>query len=458
LSINSSAEDEFSIETGKEKGFWYTSFNVSSTQGDVFIFSRDMENVTIKFSVEDSTTFRWYEYENDPGVDTVRLAEIDEDYVVNPDGKSSILKKVKGNHGYYVKYGEEGCEEEDTCMIKYVWIAIYEPIDSVTWEKEFLICDILDMQIYPKMEYILATNSGRKSTGLIDRDLKIEYLTFKDEDRKPDIYEVTEEGQFSAVINLTVPYVDTDFIITDNLGIKLKHDSAVFVTDTFYTPAVIAFPAMSAKDKEENELDPNNSWEKDDFGNIVLYFSESPDGDKLEFRTSAPLSVDIISNASPKVNKYEWHISRDANFLTDFVYYEKDLNNYVFSEPGDHYIKLVVWNMNNVTPLDTCRSVTYANITIAESAILVPNVFTPNGDGINDEFKVAYRSIESFHCRVYNQWGRKVYDSTDITRGWDGNIGGKAASIGVYFYVIEAKGTDGRVHKKRGDINLLRSK
>lgn len=447
----------FSVKSGN--GFLYKSFDAPTVTGDVFIFSKSMDNVTIEFSVEDSTGFKWFKYGLDPA-DAVELIE-NEDYDIAPDGKSSVLNKVEGNHGYYVEYGDEGCEEANTCIKKYMWIAVYMPINAVTWDKDVLICSGLQLHIEPSMEYVLADKTaGNKSTGLIQRKLEITYFTFKREGDETGIYEISEEQpSVSTILNIdSIPYVDTDFRITDNFGEKLKSDSAVFLTDTFHTSAVIAFPRMSVKDKEENELDPKNSWEKDNFGNVRIYFSETLNSESItEFRTSAPLSVDFVSNASPMVNKYQWHFSREENFAGDLVYFTSDINSFVFTEPGIHYIKLVV--LNNINPPDQfCDYVAYAVLNISESEILVPNVFTPNGDGINDEFKVAYKSIASYRCRVYNQWGKKVYDSTDITRGWDGTIGGTRASIGVYFYIIDAKGTDGRVIKKRGDINLVRSK
>jgi len=88
----------------------------------------------------------------------------------------------------------------------------------------------------------------------------------------------------------------------------------------------------------------------------------------------------------------------------------------------------------------------------------VPNVFTPNGDGINDEFRVAYQSLTKFEAWIYNRWGRLVYHWNDPQKGWDGNIGGKKAAEGAYFYVIKAVGSDGIKYLKKGDINLLRGK
>ena len=121
-------------------------------------------------------------------------------------------------------------------------------------------------------------------------------------------------------------------------------------------------------------------------------------------------------------------------------------------------------------------------VAVAESYLAVPNVFTPNGDGKNDEFRVAYRSLRDFHIWVYNRWGKLVYESTDPAKGWDGNINGRPAAEGAYFYVVRAMGTDADknasfmmkasynkkklnadesvlgIYQMSGDINLLRGK
>ena len=104
----------------------------------------------------------------------------------------------------------------------------------------------------------------------------------------------------------------------------------------------------------------------------------------------------------------------------------------------------------------TCSYSDSITVTVSTSSIQAPNVFTPNGDGYNDEFRVAYKSILTFHCWVYNRWGRLVYEWTDPMKGWDGNINGKEASPGPYYYVIKATGNDGKKYKLKGDINLLR--
>jgi gliding motility-associated-like protein len=97
-------------------------------------------------------------------------------------------------------------------------------------------------------------------------------------------------------------------------------------------------------------------------------------------------------------------------------------------------------------------------INLSASDLQVPYAFSPNGDGINDEFRVAYISLKQFKCWVFNRWGRQIFVWTDPQKGWDGTINGRPAAQGAYFYIIEATGSDGKKYKQKGSINLLRGK
>jgi len=186
---------------------------------------------------------------------------------------------------------------------------------------------------------------------------------------------------------------------------------------------------------------------------------------------SGVLEVAFYSNPTPAALYYKWSIYKAAELIV--TRNDKDIR-YAFSEPGSYR---VVCSVNNSKCATDSTEVT---VVIAESYLAVPNVFTPNGDGKNDEFRVAYRSLKEFHCWVYNRWGKLVYEWTDPAKGWDGTINGRPAAEGAYFYVIRALGTDAdknarytmkAVYKKKklnadeavigvyqmsGDINLLR--
>ena len=188
---------------------------------------------------------------------------------------------------------------------------------------------------------------------------------------------------------------------------------------------------------------------------------------------SGALEVAFYSNPTPAVQFYGWDIYQSTERIA--TRNDKDIR-YTFSEPGSYR---VVCKVSNRTCLSDSAEMI---INISESYLRVPNVFTPNGDGTNDEFRVAYRSLREFHCWVYNRWGKLVYEWTDPAKGWDGTIYGKPAAEGAYYYVIRALGTDADknarytmkavynkkklkadeamigVYQLSGDINLLRGK
>lgn len=147
---------------------------------------------------------------------------------------------------------------------------------------------------------------------------------------------------------------------------------------------------------------------------------------------SAPLEVLFKSNGL-NANHYQWKIYKGSELLLTRNDAE---HRYTFMDKGSY--RAVVYISNYDCTLDSVEF----TISVSESMLKVPNVFTPNGDGANDEFRVAYRSLREFHCWVYNRWGHLVYEWSDPAQGWDGTIGGRPAAEGAYFYVIRALGTD----------------
>lgn len=96
--------------------------------------------------------------------------------------------------------------------------------------------------------------------------------------------------------------------------------------------------------------------------------------------------------------------------------------------------------------------------------VYIPTVFSPNGDGINDNFQVfTGLGVEHINfVRLYDRWGEKVYEEIDLppssdgTPGWDGNFRGKDMDPAVFLYLVEVVFVDGKVLVYRGDVSLLR--
>lgn len=175
-----------------------------------------------------------------------------------------------------------------------------------------------------------------------------------------------------------------------------------------------------------------------------------------EYTGSAPLEFLFSANIetpNPSL-RFEWNFSEDAGFATLFLTRFDEETPYTFERSGRFFVRL------QVTDTDTGNTDISEPfiIQIAESELKVPNAFSPNDDGINDIFKVSYKSLVKFEATVFNRWGQKLFHwgLANIDEGWNGEAHGKQVPAGVYFIVIKAVGADGIVYNHRGDINILR--
>ncbi len=119
--------------------------------------------------------------------------------------------------------------------------------------------------------------------------------------------------------------------------------------------------------------------------------------------------------------------------------------------PGMYWLQVISENECTVTD----------SITIYRSCYIdLPNVFTPNGDGLNDHFfpgGLQTRGVTSFHMQVFNRWGQLMYESRNIAdRGWDGRFNGQIVQEGVYVYQISAGFRNGAGERYQGNVTLLK--
>ena len=180
------------------------------------------------------------------------------------------------------------------------------------------------------------------------------------------------------------------------------------------------------------------------------------------FSSEAPLPTRISSNATELYQgaSVEWHI-RNLSSGTSVTRYDEETS-FTFTEAGINTVSLIVRQDNEV--VDS----THIDITITESHLEMPNAFSPNGDGHNDfygakgachpEASGHYKSIVEFHAYIFNRYGQKLYDWTDISKGWDGTYKGRPVKDGTYLVYVKARGADGVEYNIRKDVNLIRSR
>jgi gliding motility-associated-like protein len=120
---------------------------------------------------------------------------------------------------------------------------------------------------------------------------------------------------------------------------------------------------------------------------------------------------------------------------------------------GSHCYKLEAFNSLG------CSASTVKCVTVDDTlktVIVVPNVFSPNSDGLNDIIRVLGENIEMYEFLIYNRFGQQVYRTTDITEGWNGRYKGKDCELGTYYFMVYYFDTKGRPEILKGDILLLR--
>lgn len=195
-----------------------------------------------------------------------------------------------------------------------------------------------------------------------------------------------------------------------------------------------------------------------DFNPTAYY---TVDGDELEETSAiadaqAPLLVTFRANPSAidegVTPAYEWRFVKEGQNDPYIVRYEENTE-YEFRESGSTAVSLYVSYGDDEPEL-----IATIRVSISTSLLEMPNAFSPNGDGINDIYKAKenHKSIVDFKAYIFNRWGQKLYEWTDIDDGWDGTYNGKPVKAGVYFVLVKAKGADGREYNIKRDVNVLR--
>lgn len=227
------------------------------------------------------------------------------------------------------------------------------------------------------------------------------------------------------------------------------------VVATLASAAAFAAPAAWPRifDDEYPEATPMMSYYDEDG---MLVEDEDTYSGGAPFEAHFSVDVENVGNYYPL---YEWRFQKDGQESPFLIRYDAETD-YRFTESGTFYVNCIVSFVQGKDTLEYEMDTPFV-INIANSKLEVPNAFTPNGDGINDVFKVkdGYESIVDFHAAVFTRSGKRVYEWTDPADGWDGTMngqGGVDAPDGAYYFVMRARGADGLKYDRKMVINLLR--
>ncbi len=273
---------------------------------------------------------------------------------------------------------------------------------------------------------------------LLDRQMKLQYYTLVwNNESKQYTQESVSDNQetFKPTIVIQAPLCNTSFKLSGDRFLDFWGEGVSVESDTYATAAV-EVQTTAVQERREN----NN---------------EKGTGDGSTLGGSAPVNITFTAHCSDAVVHKEWQMATDAEFKNIQLRLNQEVVEQSFTEAGTFY-----WRFIGSNATGTCEAYgeTYT-VNIGESELVCPNIFSPGStQGVNDVWKVSYKSIIEFRCWIFNSWGVQICELTDPSQGWDGTYKGKLVAPGVYYYVIQAKGADGKKYKLDGDINILRYK
>lgn len=351
-----------------------------------------------------------------------------EDVPFEQSGKQCSITPNQGDMGYIITEGST-----QTCF----WVVDYAAhtyrISNVTFgesdcNRAILIADgSADAIAY-------YTVNGRRT--VLSRDIQVEYysMTYNEDNAEFEQSRTTAsvadiEGQFSV----PAPLCDTQFTISPD---RFEREWGYGNTITTSTFQAIAIDVRTSAQQTEREVDNEKPLE-------------------AELGGSAPCEITFKAAVTDAAIFHRWEISTDSQFESVDLQYNDTEFTYTFTEAGTTYVRLVANNADA-----TCEYISDPyTISVGDSQLECPNAFSPGAsEGVNDIWKVSFRSIIEFDCHIFNRWGKEIIHLTDPSQGWDGRYNGKLVPTGTYFYVIKARGSDNRDYNLSGHINIVNSR
>lgn len=384
------------------------------------VYDTDGVGMSYASSTGDRATLTSYDAHNWGNPDTVSTRW---------NGYSTTLLQVIPNKGYKLQEGNGSPF--------YFWVVNYADyfmeLNDMSYSNENP-CNLISFNVDGQADAIpYYTIHGNRQ--VLDREIKLTYNTLEwDDSTHWQEQEVVES--FAALdqsVQITPPLCNTDFVLSGDRFLEEWGIGQVLECDYFYTQAVNCNSTAVQKTRGyDNEV-----------------------GLTSGLGGSAPVVIQFTGYPTDAVVYRVWEMATDPDFeniiQSDYV----DEIEHHFDEWGTYYVRYMVANAEG-----TCEAYgeTYT-VSVSESDLKCPNVFSPGStEGVNDIWKVSYKSLVEFHCWIYNRWGTLMYEFTDPGSGWDGKYHGRLVDTGVYYYVVTALGSDGVKYKKRGDITILRYK
>ena len=378
-----------------------------------------MENVTISYT-SSSSSHRWYRYKN--------RALDNEPVTATMQDATSVVNNLTEGYGYFVMEGD------NYSTANFVWIIDYSryPVDI--------------QNLYVQTGSAAPSPCVSIRLGGTNQTEPLYYWT-------PDGLQTLLDRRYEVAYQ-TMEWIEASKRFINVLKIDSVDNSRLFER-TFEAPLCDTRVEV-AGDMFARYFGVEQMASTEIYAAVALevHFEETilSDNEEESGEFQAPVEIRFSAYANePVANFYEWRIIRDRDTL--FTRLGQDMQ-FTFELAGQYTVKAAVYDQTRTCMDDSYEYTFY----VTETQLFIPNVFTPQGSpGVNDVFRVTYKSILRFRAWIFNRWGTELFQWTDPSQGWDGKYRGQYVPAGAYYYVIEYTGTDGRTRKRTGDINVVRS-
>ncbi|MDR1526759.1 MAG: gliding motility-associated C-terminal domain-containing protein [Dysgonamonadaceae bacterium] len=383
----------------------------------------------ITFRTENEEVHQWYKY-------NTRYSEATP-VACQQNGALSTVRDVEDGWAYFA-------ESPSHPTPSFIWIidySRYQPvIHSLEVQEEEDKCEFLKLMARVDAEPLeYRTYSG--ATVALSRTYHLLYHTVEWNAEALTFVPKEENIQLRGILSeiiIDAPLINTPFTLTGDTYAEHFGMEQRIETPEYQAIAIEAHAYLTAV-TSTGETEQNEAGEKTNY--------------------SAPVEIRLEAYANePVAALYVWNILKthsETNEQTSVIRYTDRTVNYTFRESGNYTARLEVMDAHSVCFDDS----QFFSIFIGESDLRLPNVFSPGSSpGVNDEYKVSYKSLIRFKASIYNRWGNLLYHWEDPAKGWDGKVNGRYVPTGVYFIVVEAQGADGKIYKRSKDINVLRAK
>ncbi|MEO8148824.1 MAG: PKD domain-containing protein [Bacteroidia bacterium] len=173
-----------------------------------------------------------------------------------------------------------------------------------------------------------------------------------------------------------------------------------------------------------------NNCDTDTFiQNVTVDSLQFPKAD-FQFQVTPCTGKTTFTNNSTNASAYLWNFG-DGTSSTDSIPV------HTYTTTGAYNVTLIA------NPGDPCSDSLTLTVTITDAAAIdwfIPNCFTPNDDGLNDVFEIKGLSdCVDYHLKIFNRWGRKIFESSNDIKNWDGTFEKTNVPEGVYMYIFNVK-------------------